>query len=100
MGQKGEDGVDYKETVIFGKVRVAKMTLLRRMSAATFFSFCLLLANPATSQEFRPGNNVLGCKVVLTRASSLIKFGHIFSIAKRCSYNSPAQRSHPIPIHL
>ena len=24
----------------------------------------------------------------------------IISIAKRCSYNSPAQRSHPIPIHL
>jgi len=36
-------------------------SLRKRMSAATLFSFCLLfLASPATSQEFRPGNNVLG----------------------------------------
>jgi len=34
--QKGEDGVDYKETVIFGKVRVAKMTLLRRKKLASW----------------------------------------------------------------
>jgi len=36
-------------------------SLKQRMSAATFFTFCLMLvATPATSQEFRPGNNVLG----------------------------------------
>ena len=48
-------------------------TSRKRMSVATF-TLCLILAGPTTSQEFRPGNNVLGgnvqCSLFNTKYSS------------------------------
>ena len=55
LGRLG-DQLFMRTTTCKRSTRTASMTM-----SATSLALCLLLAGPVALQEFRPGNNVLGC---------------------------------------